>query len=216
MYRCPFGPPCNTPDTPGMCPDTPDRPRLYPIPSCLLPSSSLSFSSRFSFQPELELSPRTHRPGHLRPSFVHFLPREPPQPCSAPPPHLHEPCSSLLRRESTALPPTAMGAPPELRHFASIRFSGPPPTKSTMRMDSWCAPPPSPPLSQPFLRRSVRRACRHSPWVREVGYCLGIPGNSGYMSGFSGLGIPETPDNYPETPDIVSGESGVKPGVSGG
>ena len=50
----------------------------------------------------------------------------------------------------------------------------------------------------------------------EVGYCLGIPGNSGYTSGFSGLGIPETPDNYPETPDIVSGESGVKPGVSGG
>ena len=52
--------------------------------------------------------------------------------------------------------------------------------------------------------------------MREVGYCLGIPGNSGYTSGFSGLGIPETPDNYSETPDIVSGESGVKPGVSGG
>jgi len=181
-----------------MCPDTPDRPRLYPIPSCLLSSSSLSFSSRFSLQPELELSPRTHRPGHLRPSFVRFLPREPPQPCSAPPPHLHEPCSSFLRRESTALPPTAMGAPPELRHFASIRFSGPPPTKSTMRMDSWCAPPPSPPLSQPFLRRSVRRACRHSPRVREVAYCLCIPwiyvrilrtrdpGNSGQLSGNSG------------------------------
>jgi len=61
----------------------------------------------------------------------------------------------------------------------------------------------------------VHRARHHSPWVCEVGYCLGIPGNSGYTSGFSGLGIPETPDNYPETPDIMSGESGVKPGVSG-
>jgi len=45
---------------------------------------------------------------------------------------------------------------------------------------------------------------------------LGIPGNSGYTSGFSRQGILETPDNYPETPDIVSGESGVKPRVSGG
>ena len=74
-----------------MCLDTPDRPCPYPIPSCLLPSSSLSFSSRSSLQPELELSPCSHRPGHLRPPFVHFLPREPPQPCSAPPRALLEP-----------------------------------------------------------------------------------------------------------------------------
>jgi hypothetical protein len=49
-----------------------------------------------------------------------------------------------------------------------------------------------------------------------LAFCLGLPRNSGYKSGISGLGVPETPDERPEIPDIVSGESGVKPEVSGG
>ena len=63
--------------------------------------------------------------------------RGPSQPRPAPPPHLHEPRSSFPWQESTALSPTAMGVLPELRPFASIRFSGSPPPKSIMGMDSW-------------------------------------------------------------------------------
>jgi len=63
----------------------------------------------------------------------------------------------------------------------------------------------------------VRRLRRRPPWrAQSLAFYLGLPGNSGYKSGISGLGVPETPDERPEIPDIVSGESGVKPGVSGG
>ena len=95
-----------------MCPDTPDRPRPYLIPSCLLPSSSLSFSSRSSLQSELELSPCSRRPGHLRPPFVHFLPREPPQPCSAPPRALLEPSPAGIDGPTANRHGSAARAPP--------------------------------------------------------------------------------------------------------
>ena len=63
----------------------------------------------------------------------------------------------------------------------------------------------------------MRRSRRRPPWrAQSLAFYLGFPGNSGYKSGISGLGVPETPDERPEIPDIVSGESGVKPGVSGG
>ena len=63
----------------------------------------------------------------------------------------------------------------------------------------------------------MRRSRRRPPWrAQSLAFYLGLPGNSGYKSGISGLGVPETPDERPEIPDIVSGESGVKPGVSGG
>ena len=74
-----------------MCPDTPDRPCPYPIPSCLLPSSSLSFSSRSSLQPELELSPSAPAifSRHSSISFHESLPNRVP--------HLHRTSTSLAR-----------------------------------------------------------------------------------------------------------------------
>ena len=84
---------CNTPDILGICSDIPDRPRPYSIPSCLLPSSSLSFSSRSSLQPELEPSPAlTTLAIYSRRSSISFRESLPNRV-----PHLHCTSTSLAR-----------------------------------------------------------------------------------------------------------------------
>ena len=139
------------PDSSEICPDSPDLPGHSGITSGYSgPSGWASINTRhctlfslisffllqlWTCRAELCSPPTAPRPS---PAAVRrSLLREPSQPRPAPPPHLHEPRSSFARQESTALSPTAMGVPPELRPFALIRFSGSPPPKSIMGMDSW-------------------------------------------------------------------------------
>ena len=64
------------------------------------------------------------------------------------------------------------------------------------------------PFPWPFFP-TVRRSRRRPPWrAQSLAFCLGLPGNSRYKSGISGLGVLETLDERPEIPDIVSGELG--------
>jgi hypothetical protein len=68
------------------------------------------------------------------------------------------------------------------------------------------------------------------PLTQKLAVGRGVPGNSGYMSGYSGHRCSETPDQsilrtgnsnpetsgiHPDTPDILSGHSGLEAGHSG-
>ena len=123
---------CNTPDTPGICPDTPDPSGLiYPA---LFSLSLISLPLLLELSRAELASAGAPAISSRRPSIPSARTSTTSSHTSSTPPH-----ASLELYPTGIGPPSlaTMGVSPELRPFASIRSFGPPPPKSTAQRDSW-------------------------------------------------------------------------------